>query len=137
MKYTSLYFKTTVAIFPICAPSRVLGKSEDCYCCKPKNEAQCIDRGLCKRMQGNLGTCVNITSLPFQEVESKYILSSANPTYNGYSRPAEKFLVVTPQTPLKLLGQNLFGDHFWGRSEPGKVWPQAILGPRATPLSAP
>ena len=33
-----------------------------------------------------------------------------------------------PQTPFKFLGQNLFGDHFWGQSEDGKVWPQAILG---------
>ena len=52
-----------------------------------------------------------------------------------YSRPAEKFWVVTPQTPLKLLGKNLYGDHFWGRSEAGKVWPQAILGPGAMGLT--
>ena len=38
-----------------------------------------------------------------------------------HTRPAEKFWVVTPQTPVKFLGQNLFGDHFWGRSEAGKV----------------
>ena len=37
------------------------------------------------------------------------------------SRPAEKFWVVTPQTSLKFLGQNLFGDQFWGQSEAGKV----------------
>ena len=43
-------------------------------------------------------------------------------------RPAEKFCVVTPQTPLKFLGQNLIGDQFWSRSEAGKVCPQAILG---------
>ena len=36
-------------------------------------------------------------------------------------RPAEKFWVVTPQTSLKFLGQNLFGDQFWGQSEAGKV----------------
>ena len=30
------------------------------------------------------------------------------------TRPAEKFWVVTPQTSLKFLGQNLFGDQFWG-----------------------
>ena len=40
-------------------------------------------------------------------------------------RPA--ICVVKPQTLLKFLGQNLFGDHFWGQSEDGKVWPQAIL----------
>ena len=50
--------------------------------------------------------------------------------------PAENFWVVTPQTPLEFLGQNLFTDQFWGRSEAGKVWPQAILGLRATPRSA-
>ena len=50
-------------------------------------------------------------------------------------RPAEKFWVVTPQTSLKFLGQNLFGDQFWGQSEAGKVWPQAILGPGAMGLT--
>ena len=34
-----------------------------------------------------------------------------------YIRPAEKFCVVTLQTPLKVLGQNLFGDQFWDRSD--------------------
>ena len=63
---------------------------------------------------------------------SRYILTSAIVT-----RPAEKFWVVTPQTPLKFLGQNLFGDQFWSQSEARKVWPQATLCPRATPLSAP
>ena len=47
------------------------------------------------------------------------------------NRPAENFCVVTLQTQLKFLGQNLFGDQFWGRSEAGKVCPQAILGPGA------
>ena len=51
------------------------------------------------------------------------------------SRPAEKFWVVTPQTSLKFLGQNLFGDQFWGQSEAGKVWPKAILGPWAMGLT--
>ena len=51
------------------------------------------------------------------------------------TRPAEKFWVVTPQTSLKFLGQNLFGDQFWGQSEAGKVWPQAILGPGAMGLT--
>ena len=49
--------------------------------------------------------------------------------------PVEKCYVVTPQTPLKFLGQNLFGDHFGGQSEAGKLWPQAILGPGATGLT--
>ena len=49
--------------------------------------------------------------------------------------PVEKFCVVTPQTPLKFLGQNLFGDHFGGQSEAGKLWPQAILGPGANGLT--
>ena len=53
------------------------------------------------------------------------------------TRPAENFWVVTPQTSLKFLGQNLFGDQFWGRSEAGKVCPQAILGPGATPPVSP
>ena len=50
-------------------------------------------------------------------------------------RPAEKFWVVMPQTSLKFLGQNLFGDQFWCQSEAGKVWPQAILGPGAMGLT--
>ena len=49
--------------------------------------------------------------------------------------PVEKFCVVTPQTPLKFLGQNLFGDHLRGQSEAGKLWPQAILGPGAIGLT--
>ena len=49
--------------------------------------------------------------------------------------PVEKCYVVTPQTPLKFLGQNLFGNQFWVDQRPESV-PQAILGPRATPLSA-
>ena len=36
-------------------------------------------------------------------------------------RPAEKFWVVMPQTSLKFLGQNLYGDQFWGQLEAGKV----------------
>ena len=52
-----------------------------------------------------------------------------------YTRPAENFCVVTLQTQLKFLGQNLFGDQFWGRSEAGKVCPQAILGPAAKGLT--
>ena len=52
-----------------------------------------------------------------------------------FTRPAEKFWVVMPQTPLKFLGQNLLGDHLGGRSEAGKVWPQAILGPGAMGLT--
>ena len=40
---------------------------------------------------------------------------------NVCNRPAEKFWVVTPQTSLKFLGQNLFGNQFWGQSEAGKV----------------
>ena len=43
--------------------------------------------------------------------------------------------MVTPQTPLESLGQNLFGDQFWGQSEAGKVWPQAILGTGAMRLT--
>ena len=53
-----------------------------CYCCKPKNEAKCIDNGTCKRFQGNQGVCVNITSMPFQDIEAQYDLNSANPSYN-------------------------------------------------------
>ena len=49
--------------------------------------------------------------------------------------PVEKCYVVTPQTPLKFLGQNLFGDHFGGQSEAGKLWPQATLGPGANGLT--
>ena len=50
-------------------------------------------------------------------------------------RPAENFWVVMPQTSLKFLGQNLFGDQFWGQLETGKVRPQAILGPGAIGLT--
>ena len=46
-------------------------------------------------------------------------------------RPAENFCLVTLQTPLRFLGQNLFGDQFWSWSEAGKVFPQAIVGPGA------
>ena len=53
-----------------------------------------------------------------------------------YLRPAENLCVVTLQTPLKFLGKNMFRDQFWGRSDAGKVYPQSILGPKATPLSA-
>ena len=55
-----------------------------CYCCKPKNEANCIDQnGYCKRYQGNgQGACVNITSMPFEQMEAAYDLSSASPSYN-------------------------------------------------------
>ena len=52
-------------------------------------------------------------------------------------RPAKKFCMATLQTPLKFLGQNLFGDQFWGWSEAGKVCPKSTLGPGTTPLSAP
>ena len=52
-----------------------------------------------------------------------------------YVRPADKIWVLTPQTSLKFLDQNLFGDQFWGQSEAGKVWPQAILGPGAMGLT--
>ena len=57
--------------------------------------------------------------------------------YIMYIRPAENFCVVTLQTPLKFLGQNLIGDQFGGRSEATKVCPQAILGPGATPHVSP
>ena len=40
-----------------------------------------------------------------------------------YSRPAENFWEVMPQTPFKFLGQNLFGDHFWGQSGRESVAP--------------
>ena len=43
--------------------------------------------------------------------------------------------MVTLQTPLDFLGQNLFGDQFWGQSEAGKVCPQAILGQGAKGLT--
>ena len=39
-------------------------------------------------------------------------------------RPAENFRVVTLQTPLRFLGQNLFRDHFSSRSEARKVCPR-------------
>ena len=52
-----------------------------------------------------------------------------------YIRPAEDFYVVTLQTQLKFLGQNLFGDQFLGRSEARKVCPQAILGQAAKGLT--
>ena len=52
-----------------------------------------------------------------------------------HTRPAENFCVVTLQTPLKFLDQNLIGDQFWGRLEAG--CPQAILGPGATPPVSP
>ena len=50
-------------------------------------------------------------------------------------RPAENFCVAMLQTPLRFLGQNLFGDQFWSWSEAGKVCPQAILGPGAKGLT--
>ena len=54
-------------------------------------------------------------------------------------RPAENFCVVTLQTLLKFLGQNLIGDQFWGWSEAAKVCPQQILGlgeiPPVSPLA--
>ena len=50
-------------------------------------------------------------------------------------RPAENFWVITPQTSLKFLGQNQFGDQFWGQSEARKGWPQVILGPGAMGLT--
>ena len=49
-------------------------------------------------------------------------------------RPAENFWVVTSQT--QFLRPKSDGDQSWGRSEAVKV-PQAILGPGATPQSAP
>ena len=55
--------------------------------------------------------------------------------YTMWTRPAKNFCVVMLQTPLKFLGQNLFGDPFWGWSEAGKVRPQAILGPGAKGLT--
>ena len=54
-----------------------------------------------------------------------------------YTRPAENFCVVTLQTPLKFLGQNLIGDQFWGWSEAAKVCPQQILGPGEIPPVSP
>ena len=54
-----------------------------------------------------------------------------------YIRPAEKFCVVTLQTQLKFLGQNLIGHQFWSQSEAAKVCPQAILGPGETPPVSP
>jgi len=60
------------------------GAGRGCYCCKPKNEAKCNDNRLCKRLWGNQGGCVNITSMPFQDLEAQYDLNSANPTYNRY-----------------------------------------------------
>ena len=94
------------------------------------------------------GTCFNILTLNVHLIRCIWIsfINSVRTKMGRegvqhkslvYIRPAEKFWVVTPQTPLKLLSQNLFGDHFWGRSEAGKLWPQAILCPRATPMSAP
>ena len=54
-----------------------------------------------------------------------------------YNRPAKNFWVVTPQTSLKFLGQNLFGDQFWGQSEARKMWPRGYFRSKGNPLSAP
>ena len=54
-----------------------------------------------------------------QYIKQVYVIAGWNMLVD--TRPAEKFWVITPQTSLKFLGQNLFGDQFWGQSEAGKV----------------
>ena len=84
--------------------------------------------------QAQEGSNIRLIQPPTFEFSKKNTTLKENHIFSQWALGLQKKCLATPQTLLKFLGQNLFGDQFWGWSEARKVCPQAIRG---NPLSAP